>query len=278
VHVANLASYTPTETIEIVSRMGARRGRMRPDKIFLSAVSSGCLLCFASAASLITTTSPWLQENTPGLVRLIGALVFPAGIVMIMLSGGELFTGTNMITAVAVYHRRLPIRKMLLHWFLCFWGNLAGVLFVMAVILGYGGVFDHSPYRDQAISNAKQKQVDLQFHQIFLRAIGCNWLVCLSLYLGLQAKDLTSKVVGMWWPVFAFVALGLEHVVANMFFIPIGLFLGAPDLTVGLYIWKGIIPTALGNILGGAGFCGGFYYWLYIFDEPDVCVDGTYHQ
>lgn len=122
--------------------------------------------------------------------------------------------------------------------------------------------------------------------------------MCLSLYLGLQAKDLTSKVVGMWWPVFAFVALGLEHVVANMFFIPIGLFLGAPELTVGLYIWKGtfpethdvvfvvviahwlvgIIPTALGNILGGAGFCGAFYYWLYIFDEPDIAVDGTYHQ
>ncbi|KAH6854107.1 putative formate/nitrite transporter family protein [Chaetomium sp. MPI-CAGE-AT-0009] len=278
VHVANLASYTPTETIEIVSRMGARRGRMRPDKVFLSAVSAGCLLCFASAASLIATASPWLQENTPGLVRIISALVFPAGIVMIMLSGGELFTGTNMITAVAVYHRRLPIRNMLLHWFLCFWGNLAGVLFVMAVILGYGGVFDQNPYRDQAISNAKHKQVDLHFHQIFLRAIGCNWLVCLSLCFGFQAKDLTSKVVGMWWPIFTFVALGLEHVVANMFFIPIGLFLGTPGLTVGLYIWKGIIPTALGNILGGAGFCGAFYYWLYIFDEPDICVDGIYHQ
>lgn len=165
------------------------------------------------------------------------------------------------ITAVAVYHGRLPVQRMLLHWFLCFWGNLAGALFVMAVILGCmcaanqalqvtrvwiltqradGGVFDHSPYRDQAIANAKQKQVDLQFHQIFLRAIGCNWLVCLACYLGLQAKDLTSKVVGMWWPIFAFVTLGLEHVVANMFFIPMGLFLGTPGLTIPLYIWKGM--------------------------------------
>jgi hypothetical protein len=163
-----------------------------------------------------------------------------------------------------------------------------------------GGVFDHSPYRDQAIANAKQKQVDLQFHQIFLRAIGCNWLVCLACYLGLQAKDLTSKVVGMWWPIFAFVTLGLEHVVANMFFIPMGLFLGTPGLTIPLYIWKGmhtpqrrgwpydlviahsvltgIIPATIGNILGGAGFCGAFYYWLHIFDEPDICVDGTYYQ
>ncbi|KAK4044374.1 Formate/nitrite transporter-domain-containing protein [Parachaetomium inaequale] len=284
VHVANLASYTPTETIELVSRMGASRGRMRPDKIFFSAISSGCLLCFASAASLIATASPWLQENAPGIVRIISGLVFPSGIVMIISRGdsqairGRTITGTNMITAVAAYHRRLPIQKMLLHWFLCFWGNLAGSLFVMAVILGYGGVFDHSPYRDQAISNAKQKQVDLKFRQIFLRALGCNWLVCLACYLGLQAKGLTPKVVGMWWPVFVFVTLVLEHVVANMFFIPIALFLGTPDLTVGLYIWKGIIPTALGNVMGGAGFCGAFYYWLYIFDEPDICVDGAYYQ
>lgn len=65
--------------------------------------------------------------------------------------------------------------------------------------------------------------------------------MCLACYLGLQAKDLTSKVVGMWWPIFAFVTLGLEHVVANMFFIPIGLFLGTPGLTVPLYIWKGTV-------------------------------------
>jgi formate/nitrite transporter FocA (FNT family) len=150
---------------------------------------------------------------------------------------------------------------MLMHWLLCFFGNMAGALFVMAVIIGCrfnlllksvsiavsidtqshtdGGVFDKSPYREHAIDNAKQKQVDLQFHQIFIRGIGCNWLVCLSIYLGLQAKDVTSKAVGMWWPIFAFVTLGLEHVVANMFFIPIGLFLGTPGLTVGLYIWKG---------------------------------------
>ena len=100
-------------------------------------------------------------------------------------------------------------------------------------------MFDESPYREVVISNAKQKQVDLKFHQIFLRAIGGNWLVCLACFLGVQAKDLTSKVVGMWWPIFVFVALGLEHVVPNMFFIPMGLFLGTPGLTVPLYIWKG---------------------------------------
>lgn len=91
---------------------------------------------------------------------------------------------------------------------------------------------------------------------VFLRAIGCNWLVCLACYFGLQGRDLASKIVGIWWPTFAFVSLGFDHVVANMTFIPLAIWVGAPEITVGLYIWKGIIPTLLGNILGGALFCG----------------------
>jgi formate/nitrite transporter FocA (FNT family) len=84
VHVANMASYTPAETIELVSRIGARKGRMRPDKIFLSAFSSGALVSFASGAAVIATSSPWLEENAAGVNKMIGGLVFPAGIVMIL--------------------------------------------------------------------------------------------------------------------------------------------------------------------------------------------------
>lgn len=205
-----------------------------------------------------------------------------------------------MYTAVAALHGRLSVGKMLLHWLLCFWGNLAGSLFVMAVIFGCeykpenqvvaggwiatntdtlldGGVFDGGVYKDQVIYLVTAKQIKPQFHQIFLRGIGCNWLVCLACYLGMQAKDLSSKIIGMWWPIFAFVSLGLDHVVANMFLIPMGLWLQAPGLTISMYIWKGIIPAALGNIIGGAVFCGGYYYWMYIFRQPEIAVDGTYY-
>lgn len=90
-----------------------------------------------------------------------------------------------------------------------------------------------------------KKQITPEAHQIFLRAIGCNWLVCLACFLGVQAKDLTFKVVGMWIPIFAFVALGFDHVVANMFFMPLGIWVGTPGLTIGLYIWKGKITASL---------------------------------
>ncbi|KAK4171372.1 putative transporter [Triangularia setosa] len=244
-NMANMAAYTPKETAELMSRIGAKRGRARPDKIFFSAFMAGCLVSFTSASAVIATASPWFQENAPGLIRMISGLIFPSGIVMILISGSELFTGSNMITGIAWMHGRLPLKNLLIHWFLCFWGNMAGALFTMAIIVGYGGVFDNEIFKQQAIANAQAKQITPQWHQIFLRAIGCNWLVCLSCYLGLQAKDVTSKVAGMWWPIFAFVTMGLEHVVANMFFIPIGIFLGAPGISVGLYIWKGMLFVVL---------------------------------
>ncbi|MBE3050313.1 formate/nitrite transporter family protein [Candidatus Bathyarchaeota archaeon] len=91
-------AYTPAETTELISRMGQRKGQMRPDLIFLSAVSAGCLLSFGCAVSLIATTAPWYQENAPGLIRLVGAAVFPLGLVTTVLTGADLFTATTMVS------------------------------------------------------------------------------------------------------------------------------------------------------------------------------------
>lgn len=94
-------AYTPSEVIEMVSRAGVHKGNMRLDKVFLSSVSAGCLLAFAAATSLSTNTAPWYQENAPGLIRMIGALVFPYGLVMIVLTGADLCTGTFMVILTA---------------------------------------------------------------------------------------------------------------------------------------------------------------------------------
>ncbi|KAL6407359.1 hypothetical protein AUP68_10190 [Ilyonectria robusta] len=251
IDVANFAAYTPAETAELICRDGVKKGHLRPDKVFLSAVSAGCILSFGCAVSLTALTAPWYQENAPGLIKLVGA----------------------WFTMVAVLNGKLSVWRMLLHWFLCFFGNLLGCLFIMAIIIGYGGTFDSDPYREEVIAFATKKQLVPAMHQIFIRAIGCNWLVCLACFLGTQARDLGSKVIGMWLPIFAFVALGFDHVVANMFFIPLGIWLGTPDLTVGLYIWKGMIPALFGNILGGSLFCGVYYWWMYLATEPHVDVD-----
>ena len=103
VDVVNLTAYTPAETTELVSHAGVKKGNMRPDKIFLSAVSAGCLLGFGSAVSLTVLSSPWYQENAPGLIKIIGALVFPVGLVMVALTGADLFTATTMVSWSMAY-------------------------------------------------------------------------------------------------------------------------------------------------------------------------------
>jgi len=93
----NVNAYTPAQTIELVSRAGVKKGLMSPEKVFLSAVSAGCLLSFAAATSLSTMTAPWFQENAPGLIKTAGAIVFPYGLVLIVLTGADLCTGTFMV-------------------------------------------------------------------------------------------------------------------------------------------------------------------------------------
>ena len=132
---------------------GILQGNMRLDKVFLSSVSAGCLLSFSAASALSTNAASWYQDNAPGLIRTIGALVFPYGLVMIILTGADLCTGSFMVfpilseficvktnlyqyTTVAVLHRRLPVPRMLFHWAVTFLGNLAGALFVVAIIFG----------------------------------------------------------------------------------------------------------------------------------------------
>jgi formate/nitrite transporter FocA (FNT family) len=117
-----------------------------------------------------------------------------------------------------------------------------------------GGIFDQGYFKTEAQNFAIAKQVTPMWHQIFLRAIGANWLVCMACYLGMFGRDIASKIIGIWFPTFAFVSLGFDHVVANMFFIPNGIWQGAPGLTVGMYIYKGIIPVLLGNMIGGKSF------------------------
>lgn len=113
-------------------------------------------------------------------------------------------------------HGRISPLKVLMHWAITFFGNLAGSLFVAGLIVGHGGVFDLPAYKAEAIKFATAKAVTPEWHMVFLRGIGANWLVCLACFLGMMAREAFSKIVAIWWPTFAFVCLAFDHVVANM--------------------------------------------------------------
>ena len=123
----------------------------------------------------------------------------------------------------AFLHRRVTILDVAKNWIVSFFGNLAGMLFFMAIITGYDGVFEETEvYRQTTITFATQKAYSPQWHQIFLRAIGANWLVCFAVFISISSREIVSKIIAIWWPTATFVALALDHVVANMFFVPMG--------------------------------------------------------
>lgn len=107
----------------------------------------------------------------------------------------------------------------------------------------------------------------MNWGQVFLRAIGCNWLVCLALYCAASADDVMGRVIGIWPPIVAFVAIGFEHSVANMFLIPLGLFQGAPGTNTGLFFYNNLLPVTLGNMVGGFLFAGCAMYGMYLHNE-----------
>ena len=130
-----------------------------------------------------------------------------------------------------------------------------------------GGVFEVPAYRMEVINFATAKMLTPTWVQIFCRAIGANWLVCFAVCISISSREVASKILAIWFPTFTFVALGLDHVIANMYFIPLAIFYGNPDIGVGLYIWKSMIPTTIGNVIGGGLFVAGIYWYLYLTGE-----------
>ncbi|KAK4555165.1 hypothetical protein LTR86_007931 [Recurvomyces mirabilis] len=178
-----------------------------------------------------------------------------------------------MFMTTAFLHRRVSIIDVAKNWIVSYFGNLAGSLFFMAIITGYGGVFQEAEaYTHAAVNLATQKAYTPHWHQIFLRGIGANWLVCFAVFISISSREVSSKIIAIWWPTATFVALALDHVIANMFFIPLGIWCGAP-FGVGYYIWKSMIPTLIGNMIGGGLFVGATYWYLYLTGDDGVSVD-----
>lgn len=120
---------------------------------------------------------------------------------MIVLSGSDLFTSNVMFMWTAFLHRRITILDLSRVWVVSFFGNLAGSLFFALIMMGYGGVFEETPaYSTAAVNLAVQKAKNPQWHQIFLRAIGANWLVCFAVFASISSREIVSKIVAIWWP------------------------------------------------------------------------------
>jgi len=229
---------------------GVAKHATRGDKIFFKAFMAGVMLSFGGLLSeIIQAGSAGINAQNPGLVKILGGLVFPVGLVMIVLQGQELLTSNMMIHPMAIIKGAIPWWSLPMNWLIVFFGNLSGSLFFAAILVKYSGIISTEPYMAFAQTFALHKAKDPQWHQIFLRGIGCNWLVCVAVWQAAGARDTLSKIVAIWIPIWIFVSCAFDHVIANMFSVPLGILFHA-DLTVNEYIKKSLIASFIGNIIG----------------------------
>jgi formate/nitrite transporter len=197
-----------------------------------------------------------IPADLASVQALVGASVFPIGLIVILLAGGELITGNMMAVACAWFDRKVSFKELAVNWLTITIANMIGAIFVAYFFGHVVGLTSNGVYLDQVISLAEHK-VDVSWIQAVGSGIGCNWFVGLALWLCYGAKDAAGKILGIWFPVMIFVAIGFQHSVANCFVIPAAIFEGTADWSS---FFINFLFVYIGNIIGGAVFVSGFYY------------------
>lgn len=254
--------YSPKEIVEVVNNTAKAKQEMPHTKIFvLSLLAGGYIAMGGLLALVIGGGLPDLAQSNPGLQKLLFGAVFPLGLVLCAIAGAELFTGNTAYFVPSVLSGRMSIKVPLKNWGIVYIGNFIGAIFVALFFAYYTDIFSQSPWLDSVIDIAVKK-ISAPFYKVFLKGMAANWMVALAMWLAYAAKDVTGKIIGIWFPIMAFVAMGFEHCVANMFFIPTAIFYGA-DITWTEFIVNNLIPATLGNIAGGAIMVGAIYWYVY---------------
>ena len=247
----------PKSLLQYTSEKGKAKAHSSPIAMTLLGFLGGAFIALGYLAYLRVVGA--MPQGSGSLATLLGASVFPIGLIAILLGGGELITGNMMAIPVARFTGKINTALWVKNWIWITLANLVGAMFVAYAFGHYVGLTE-GDYLAKTIDVAEHK-IHVSFGQAVVSGIGCNWLVCLSVWLCYAAKDMTGKILGIWFPVMIFVLIGFQHVVANMFVIPAAIFGGA-EITWAQFVGN-LLPVWLGNAIGGAVFVGGVYYLAY---------------
>ena len=267
-------AYNARETTTLVSNAGSRKAKQRIDHLLIQAILGGVLLSFGGLFFLTIGGGGTVlgQHAGPAILKGLQAAVFPIGLVLVVGTGAELFTGNTMFLIVSTLHKKTTWTALGISWMASFAGNLVGCILFEFCFVYYAELLSNEPYRSYAISFTETK-IRIPWHALFLRGIAGNWLVCLSLWLATSAREFHSKVIAIYLPIWLFVAVGYEHSIANMFTVQMGMILGA-NVSIISYLLFILIPVTLGNIVGGAIFVGTTYWYLHLVNgnDHDACA------
>ncbi len=256
-------AYAPRAIAERIEGAGVAKAHLPTLSLLVLGVLAGAFIGFGAMFYTVVMTNSGLGF---GPARLLGGMVFSLGLILVVVGGAELFTGNNLI-AMAWAERKISSAQLLRNWGLVFIGNFIGAVATayMVYLSGTLGMNDGGVAATAA--KIAQGKVLLSPLEAFVRGILCNALVCLAVWLSFAAHSVSGKILAIVFPISAFVALGFEHSIANMYFIPLGLFLGAEGVDIA-GILGNLVPVTLGNIIGGSVFVALVYWLVYLRKTP----------
>ena len=266
--IFNLHAYSPAEIKEAVEKIGVKKANFPFLTSFMLAIVAGGGVGFGALYYTIVASDPTWSFAA---VRVVGGLVFTLGLALVLVGGAELFTGNNLIV-MAWASGKVSTRTMLRNWTIVWFGNLLGSLGLIVLVF-FSHHLDLNDGRiGLSVLNTAVGKIRPDMVTLFFKGILCNVLVCAAVWLAYAGRSVTDKMVAVILPVSAFIAAGFEHCVANMYFLPLAWLLfhsgHAPaNFDASLITLSGIVhnlvPVTLGNIVGGAGFVGAFYWTIY---------------
>jgi len=264
------AYLTPAEIAESTINIGIKKANNSTINMLILGIFAGLYISFGGQAD-ITIMQTFSKIDT-GLAKFLGAAVFPIGLFLVLVAGAELFTG-NCLMTMALSDKKITLKQMLRNWVIVYIGNFIGAVILAAALVYVGAYKAGSPMTETAFSIAAGK-MSASVPQIIVKAILCNILVCLAVWMSFGAQDIASKAIAIWFPVMTFVMVGFEHSIANMFFLPLAKFAGY-DISWGQMILHNIIPATIGNIIGGAIIVALLYYVVYIVPQRKTTTEAN---
>ncbi len=257
----NMALIPHPQLITLVEKIGCTKTSLAVGRLAVLSVMAGAFIALGGILSVFVGFGvPGIADANPGIQKLLSGLMFPIGLFLIVLFGGELFTGNNAVLMPGCIKGHFSTLTVVRHWALVWGFNFVGALAFTYLFVYMSGLTANEPYHTAVIDIAQAK-ASLPWEVSFVKGIAANWCVCLAVWLCLMVDSLPSKMLACWIPVGAFVVLGYEHSIANMFFIPAGMLEGADVDVAGLF--NNLVPVTLGNIAGGALLVGTLFHGLH---------------
>ena len=271
------AYLTPKEIVTATIEKDIKKVKTKPLNQFILGILAGAFIAFASEGSNMAAFNLFAKPETYGLGKALAGVVFATGLMLVIIAGGELFTGNTLIT-IGVLEKKIKLKDMLSNWFFVYLGNFVGALFI-AYMMNMSGLFNSG---DNMLGGITLKiaayKTHLTFSQAFYLGIMCNWLVCIAVWMSYGAKDIIGKCFAIFFPISLFITSGFEHSIANMYYIPAGIlaksnasWVEASGLTAeklahlnwSTFITKNLVPVTIGNIVGGVILVAGVYWFTY---------------